>query len=138
MNNVKAVDVQPANPLMASCHQRVVPGRIGKVDLLRGCYTFWETVALIAQDIAECGKGADARASIANGTTARQLMKDLYGIDPPAPSVSHYATPESETRILRKWIGKAETEIRRATRLTLKSKRCEASRRQRVKQRVGA
>lgn len=111
--NVKTASVQPEPNV--GCYQRMGPGRIGETDLQRGAFTFWECIAMMAKDIAARQTGAEARAAIADGATARQLLKALYGIDPPAPSASHYATPEAETRILRKWIGLAETDVRRAS-----------------------
>lgn len=112
--NVNSANVQDAPNVGISCYTRMGPGRIGSVDLQHGCYTFWEVIALMARDIAKSGKGAEVRSAIADGKTARQLMRELYGVEPPAPSASHYATPETETRILRKWIRLAETDIRRA------------------------
>ena len=55
MNNVKQTDTWTARPGLSSCHQRMVPGRIGAIELLAGCFTFWDCISLMAKDIARRG-----------------------------------------------------------------------------------
>ena len=118
MNNVKRADTWPASTDLISVHERMVPGRIGNVELLSGCYTFWECVQLMAEDIARRGLARQVRAALDTGKTVRQLMKEFYGVHPPAPTDSDRTPPGLEARALRRRIRYAETDQRRASRLS--------------------
>ncbi|MCX6587085.1 MAG: hypothetical protein NTX13_10970 [Acidobacteria bacterium] len=87
-------------------------GRIGGGNLSKGCYTFWEVFGLAAEDIAKTGRGSFVRAQLARGRTARDVIRDLYGVALPDPGPSGYGhRPELETRTLRRSIQEAEAKV---------------------------
>ena len=98
-------------------------GILQSVVLSSGCYTFWEVIQLMAEDIARRGLGDQVREALRSGKTVRQLMFESYGIHPPTPRASYCTPPYLEARGLRRRIGYAETDIRRAERLRAGPKR---------------
>jgi hypothetical protein len=55
-------------------------GRIGRLDLGRGCYTVAEVFSLAAQDLAARGLAGQAAAAIrARVTTVRAFLTERYG-----------------------------------------------------------
>ncbi len=71
-----------------------VPGRIGKLDLGSGCYSFYEAWTIAARQIAEDGRYEEARAAIDGGATVRSLLRDWYGVlsEPTDDSTAFYET----------------------------------------------
>jgi hypothetical protein len=100
----------------APCAECIPNGRIGGLDLSKGCYTFWEVFSLAAEDIAKTGKGNFVRAELARGRTARAMVTALYGVILPDPGTGYGHAPELEMRTLRRRIQEAESKcaMRRA------------------------
>lgn len=84
---------------------RVLPGKIGKINLSNGAYSFWEVFGLVAEDIARRGLGDEVRARLASGQTARAVILELYGIRLPATDASYYTNDTHEARFLTRRIG---------------------------------
>jgi hypothetical protein len=63
-----------------ACDERVA-GRIGERCLSEGCYSFNEAWTLAAQDLVRTGRAGLALTLLGSGFTARQLLRQFYGID---------------------------------------------------------
>ena len=68
-----------ASPVGAS-DMYVPSGRIGKLDLRRGCYTAYEVVQLAAREVVESGDEIPVRVLLKNGVnTVREFLGWRYG-----------------------------------------------------------
>jgi hypothetical protein len=106
-------EFQPS-PAPPACPECIPGGRIGGLDLRRGCFTFWEVFRLAAEDIAQTGRGNFVRALLARARTARNAIRDLYGVAMPDPRPFGYGhRPELQTRTLRRAIQEAEAKLSR-------------------------
>jgi hypothetical protein len=89
-------------PPSAPCAECILKGRIGGLNPSKGCYTFWEVFQIAAEDIAMTGRGSFARAQLARGRTACDVIRDLYGVALPDPKPFGYRhRPQLETRTVR-------------------------------------
>jgi hypothetical protein len=57
-----------------------VAGKIGKRNLLDGCFSFLEAWTLAARQIVLDGRYAEAKATLDAGATVRSLLRDWYGV----------------------------------------------------------
>lgn len=55
-------------------------GRIGQTDLSKGCYSFYETWTVAAEDLVRTGRAGQAEALLRSGVTVRELFGQFYGI----------------------------------------------------------
>lgn len=95
----------------APCAEYIPNGRIGGLDLAKGCYTFGEVFRLAAEDIAKTGRGNFVRAELGRGKTARDVIRDLYGVAMPDPGPGCGHRPELETRTLLRAIQEPEAKF---------------------------
>ena len=59
----------------------VPSGRVGWIDLSKGCYTGYEVFRLAAQDLAQRGLASNVAAMLqARHQTVRQFLADRYGV----------------------------------------------------------
>lgn len=71
-------EVKPAESALTDLY--VASGRVGKLNLRRGCYTIFEVFRLAANDIANCGDSSAVRLLLRNGTsTVREFLRARYG-----------------------------------------------------------
>jgi hypothetical protein len=99
--------------LGTGCSEYIVPGQIGRANLLSACYSFWECVELMAEDIARTGRVTSVRAALDSGKTVRSLMESLYDVTPQAPGESEYTSDRFEAKVLRKRIRHFEAVVGR-------------------------
>jgi hypothetical protein len=81
-------------------------GTIGKLRLDLGCYSFYETWTLAAENIVQNGLRESVAAELVAGFTVRQLLRRMYGIvsaSEPSPGV----TDRDESRSFRRMLKRA-------------------------------
>jgi hypothetical protein len=67
-------------PVRAAAVDWVPSGRIGSVDLSRGCYSYCEVWTLAAVDLVRTGRDRAAEALLRSGSSVRDLLRRFYGI----------------------------------------------------------
>jgi hypothetical protein len=71
--------VSPAEGVLTDLY--VESGRVGRLDLMDGCYTTFEVFELAARDIVACGDDVAVRSLLRSGvTTVRRLLAERYGV----------------------------------------------------------
>lgn len=66
---------QPQSP----CNE-MATGRIGAIDLSRGCFSFFEVWTMAAREIARTGRARQAEDALLSGVTVRALLRTMYGV----------------------------------------------------------
>jgi hypothetical protein len=86
-----------------------VPGQIGKLNLLSGCYSFFEAWTLAAEEIARTGRYEEAKARLDAGATVRSLLAEWFGVysEPVSSSTAFY-----EARAFRRTLRHARARVR--------------------------
>ena len=76
------------------CDARISTGRIARVNLADGCFTFCEVLALAAQDLTARGEAAAVLARLTGGVTVRAFLRERYGA---VTGPREYYTPPHRT-----------------------------------------
>jgi hypothetical protein len=89
-------------PPQTPCDE-MATGRIGAIDLSRGCFSFFEVWTMAAHEIARTGRARQAEDALLSGVTVRALLPTMYGVTA-GPEVD----PASERRVFIRTLRRAE------------------------------
>jgi hypothetical protein len=83
--------------------------------LLTACYSFWECVDLMAEDVVKTGRVISVLAALDRGQTVRALLNELYEVMVGAAGESEYTSDRFEAKVLRKRIRHFEVVVKRSS-----------------------
>lgn len=92
----------------------MVPGQIGRANLLTACSSFWECVDLMAEDVVRTGRVISVLAALDRRQAVRALLNELYEVMVGAAGESEYTNDRFEAKVLRKRIRNFEAVVGRA------------------------